>query len=299
MLVQGFVFPKPVHANQNGCSITQVQFAQSSNGSNGSKLLILYVEMDATGMSDQYKHTTDQENYTELPVNINVNFAGNSPMTVAYFTNGSTYVAYKEDFVYDNNNAGKVANFNFGVPANEANHMRYTCSKRIELPTEDQYNNLPTIPTGETPLSFFHHNTTPLVSEKFNVCSQIPDSVRNGSEKLKEACCRCQSGNDYCSPSSQTSTDSIWTALGCIKTDTASIVQAILQTGLSIAGGVALLMFLFAGFMISTAQGEAKRVTDAREMLTSAIIGIIFIVFSVAILQFIGVSVFHIPGFGG
>jgi len=37
---------------------------------------------------------------------------------------------------------------------------------------------------------------------------------------------------------------------------------------------------------------------DARDQLISAIIGLIFIIFSLVILQIIGVDILRIPGFG-
>ena len=41
-----------------------------------------------------------------------------------------------------------------------------------------------------------------------------------------------------------------------------------------------------------------KGIKEAKEMITSAIVGSLFIIFSITILQFIGVSILHIPGFG-
>jgi hypothetical protein len=91
----------------------------------------------------------------------------------------------------------------------------------------------------------------------------------------------------------------IWTAVGCIQTNSNAIVTQILQIAMGIAGGIALIMILAAGFMLSVSQGDPKRVSEARELITSAIIGLLFIVFSVTILQFIGVTLFKIPGLGG
>lgn len=93
--------------------------------------------------------------------------------------------------------------------------------------------------------------------------------------------------------------DGVWTAVGCISTDPKAMVSALVGLGLSIAGGVSILMFLAAGFLFSTSQGDPKRTSDAKELLTSAIVGLLFSLFSVTILQFIGVSVLQIPGFGG
>jgi hypothetical protein len=91
----------------------------------------------------------------------------------------------------------------------------------------------------------------------------------------------------------------IWTAVGCIDKDPKVMIGKIINVGIGIAGGIALLMILASAFMLTISQGDVKKTSDAKERLTSAIIGLIFIIFSVTILQFIGESVLKIPGFGG
>lgn len=132
----------------------------------------------------------------------------------------------------------------------------------------------------------------------FELCQQIP------STDLRKECCACQTGidaldNGKCFKPDPGYQQGIWTAIGCIRANPEKIVEAILEVGLSIAGGAAILMILAASFMLSTSQGDPKRTSEARELITSAVIGILFIVFSVAILQFIGYDILRIPGFGG
>jgi len=67
---------------------------------------------------------------------------------------------------------------------------------------------------------------------------------------------------------------------------------------LGLSGGVVLLSILAGAFMLITSAGEPKQVQEAQEMITAAIIGLLFIIFSILILQFVGVSILHIPGFG-
>ena len=90
----------------------------------------------------------------------------------------------------------------------------------------------------------------------------------------------------------------IWTAVGCIEKSTEGIVTKIMRVGLGIAGGIALLMILVASFKFSTSQGEPKSISEAKEIMQAAVIGLLFIIFSVTILQFIGVTILRIPGFG-
>jgi len=65
-----------------------------------------------------------------------------------------------------------------------------------------------------------------------------------------------------------------------------------------ISGAIVLIMILAGAFMLSTSQGDPKKTQDAKELISSAIIGLLFIIFSITILQFVGVSILRIPGFG-
>lgn len=91
----------------------------------------------------------------------------------------------------------------------------------------------------------------------------------------------------------------IWTGMGCIPFGTSGgMVRALMTIGLGITGSIVVIMTLYAGFMFSTSQGDPKRVDEAKGAMTSAIIGAFFIIFSVTILQFIGVTILKIPSFG-
>ena len=90
----------------------------------------------------------------------------------------------------------------------------------------------------------------------------------------------------------------VWTAVGCIPQDPKEAIKSIVQIGIGIAGGIVLIMILVGAFMFSTSQGDPNKTKEAKEVITSAIIGLIFIIFSVTMLQFIGVSILQIPGFG-
>jgi hypothetical protein len=116
----------------------------------------------------------------------------------------------------------------------------------------------------------------------FDLCLQIPD---NQSE-ARDRCMECfEEGG-------------VWTAVGCIPQTSEGIISTIMEIGLIIAGAIVLIMILVGAFMLSTSQGDPKKTQEAKELITSAIIGLLFIVFSVTILQFIGVSIIRIPGFG-
>jgi len=89
----------------------------------------------------------------------------------------------------------------------------------------------------------------------------------------------------------------VWTAFGCISTDPSSFVGSILGVAIGIGGGVAFLLILFGGFQILTSAGNPEQLTAGRELVTSAITGLLLIIFSIFLLKLIGYNIFGIPNF--
>lgn len=89
-------------------------------------------------------------------------------------------------------------------------------------------------------------------------------------------------------------------AIGCIPilTDETSLMGWILSWAIGIGGGIAFLLIVYAGFMIMTSAGNPERIKAGQELLTSAIAGLIMLIFSIFILKIIGVDILGIPGFG-
>jgi len=89
------------------------------------------------------------------------------------------------------------------------------------------------------------------------------------------------------------------TGLGVtIDANTQGFTKSLFGIVLSISGGIALLLIIISGYRLMTSGGNAEKVAGAKEQLTSAIVGLFFIIFSIVILQLIGVDIIHIPGFG-
>jgi hypothetical protein len=88
----------------------------------------------------------------------------------------------------------------------------------------------------------------------------------------------------------------ISTAIGCIPVlgGQGPFLNFILSWAIGIGGGIAFLLIVYAGFMIMTSSGNPDRLKAGQELLTSAISGIVLLVFSVFILNFIGVKIFGI-----
>lgn len=91
---------------------------------------------------------------------------------------------------------------------------------------------------------------------------------------------------------------SIATAIGNISTDPMQFIQFIFTVLLSMSGGWATYLIITAGYQLMFSHGEAEGVKEAQEKITSAVVGIVFMVLSLVILRVIGVDIFKLPTFG-
>ena len=89
----------------------------------------------------------------------------------------------------------------------------------------------------------------------------------------------------------------ILTAIGCVRTSPVGFTKDFLRFMLGIGGGLAFLMMLLGAFQMLTSAGNPDTLHAGRERLTSAIIGLLIIIFSVLLLQIVGVGILTIPGF--
>ena len=89
--------------------------------------------------------------------------------------------------------------------------------------------------------------------------------------------------------------DTIETAIGPINVkNPESFVSSILNLAIGIGGGIAMLLIIFGGIQILTSGGNPDSVKAGKEMITSAIAGLILIIFAVFILRLIGVEILGI-----
>ena len=83
---------------------------------------------------------------------------------------------------------------------------------------------------------------------------------------------------------------------GDILTEPAQLITRIFTIILGFAGGIALLLIIFAGYKIIMSKGKPEAIQQGREQLTSAIVGLVFIIFSFVIFQLVFVDILKIPG---
>jgi len=109
---------------------------------------------------------------------------------------------------------------------------------------------------------------------------------------------KCYFGGECIAPVGPTvgcPSGSINTALGCFYIQTPRVfIIILLRVGAGLAGGIAFVLMVIAGFMMMTSSGDPRRLTAGKELLTAAITGLLFLVGGVYILRLIGVDLLGI-----
>lgn len=82
-----------------------------------------------------------------------------------------------------------------------------------------------------------------------------------------------------------------------IGTTPIDLITSIFSIVLSLSGGIAILLIIVSGYRMMISQGNPEALKEAREQLTATIVGLLFIIFSLVILQIIGYDILQIPGF--
>ena len=75
-------------------------------------------------------------------------------------------------------------------------------------------------------------------------------------------------------------------------------VNKFLPIAMGLGGVIAFILIIFGGFQIILSAGNPDKVKAGQEMITSAIAGLLLIIFSVFILRLIGHDILDIPDFG-
>lgn len=87
-------------------------------------------------------------------------------------------------------------------------------------------------------------------------------------------------------------------AIGCLPLDNIGkfIAETVFGIGLSFAGAICLLCIIYSAIMLQTSQGSSEQIEKARKILIQCLSGLVFIIFSIFILRFIGVNLLRIYG---
>lgn len=84
------------------------------------------------------------------------------------------------------------------------------------------------------------------------------------------------------------------TAFGNIPTNPTAFAGKILEIATGLAGGIALIFMVIGSIRVLTSSGDQQKLSAGRDMIVAAIAGLLFLIFSVLILRFIGVEILNI-----
>ena len=97
----------------------------------------------------------------------------------------------------------------------------------------------------------------------------------------------------------QPDSDHYYTMLGCLSTQPGEFAGQLTRILLSLVGGIAFLFCLYGAGVIATSQANAERLNYGKRLVYSALVGLLFVIFSTLIIRFIAADILKIPGFGG
>jgi len=99
----------------------------------------------------------------------------------------------------------------------------------------------------------------------------------------------------------------MYTMIGCIKSNltnftqegaASSVVQKLLDFLFSIAGGIAFLYLLYGSYLVMTSKADPTKLQQGKRVILGAIIGVVFAVGAVFIINLLASGILKIPGFG-
>ena len=100
-----------------------------------------------------------------------------------------------------------------------------------------------------------------------------------------------------CAKSDGTQCLTVRTAIGPVNVTPEGFVKSLFELLLMLAAFGGIIIIIYAGYILMTSRGDKEKLAAARETLTSAIVGLLFIILSIVILEIIGVDILQLPGF--
>ncbi len=114
-------------------------------------------------------------------------------------------------------------------------------------------------------------------------CDQVPDG------DSRKRCEECTGPADNIT--------GFWTGIGCISTSPVQAVGELLGFMFGVGGFFVFIQIIVGAFGILVSRGNPKSVQDARDKIINSVVALLFIIFSITILELIGVKILSIPGF--
>jgi hypothetical protein len=93
--------------------------------------------------------------------------------------------------------------------------------------------------------------------------------------------------------------ESYYTMIGCISTNPGKFTKQITDFFFRIVGAIAFLFLLYGAGVVATSQSDPEKLNHGKRIIYGAIVGLIFVLLSTFIFNFIAANILKIPGFGG
>lgn len=106
-------------------------------------------------------------------------------------------------------------------------------------------------------------------------------------------------GDAYCTDKGHGLSDrypQIRTAFGCVPIEINGFVAWLVPILFGTIAAISFLLIIYGFISIATSSGDPKKIQGAKETISSAIIGLLFAIFSLFILRLIVLDILHIPG---
>lgn len=85
--------------------------------------------------------------------------------------------------------------------------------------------------------------------------------------------------------------------LGCIPTDVSGFVASYYGYGLSMIGGLAILLIMYGAYLILTSAGDSHQLRNGKNYIGYAIGGLLLAIFGYLFIEVILIDILHVPGF--
>jgi len=170
----------------------------------------------------------------------------------------------------------------------------------------NSYPGVPSIPTNCDQNTEYCSGNTCVLGTLTECTSH--QSCYDGSYRNTHSGCSWDGRSWFCTPLvSQGTSNSVFcdgdinkginTALGCIKVGSGNdLITSILRLATGLGGGIALALILYGVFTVTTSAGMPDKLKAGSEIITSAVIGLIFILLSIFLVNLIGINILGIPG---
>jgi len=285
---------------EGGTSHTIKVFAVTSTGQEVEQCIATYSVIDA-------------DTQCTLSVNPTSGITSATPLTVSgeNLTSGGRFVFFFDDDAIDipNNPAGKLLITNPGaanvdaprfgpksIPQDLMTPGNHTVSLRKRTIFGGPLSAITLQASSEKDL--FDPPLCPVpfsVGSPSNPGSVLPPGTLPATPCTGANCTKA--GGDPCKTPTASDNPGFNTAIGCIHTSPAAFVKDFLTFIIAISGGLAFLMMLLGAFQMLTSAGNPETLAAGKDRFTSAIIGLLFVIFAVLLMQIIGVGILGIPGF--